>query len=218
MKFRGIDCGRDKSNANCILMWLQRDYGFAPNPFFRVCTLATCKPDDKKSMAKPGDLIVGTGSDSKKWRRGSHLVYIMRVAEALTFNQYWEDPRFVGKIPTLKGSSKQGYGDNIYFKDSSGKFHQENSHHSNKDGTPDQANICNDTQTDRVLIGCDYIYWGGDGPLVIRKFASYQKYGILPKRNYRSRFPPGLVEDFDKWFKSTKKRGYHGRPIDWPKI
>ena len=191
-----------------------RDFGFAPNPFFRTCTLATCKPEIRR-LAEIGDLIVGTGSKIKG--RELHFVYIMRVAEALTFNQYWEDPRFVGKIPTLKGSLKQGYGDNIYFKDSSGEFHQEDSHHSKEDGTPDQANICNDTQTDRVLIACDYVYWGGDGPLVIRKFANYQKYGILAKRNYRSRFPPRLVEDFDKWFRDHEERGYHGRPIDWPK-
>src|SRR5712671_5339411 len=27
-----------------------RDFGFAPNPFFGVCTLATCKPDIRKGL------------------------------------------------------------------------------------------------------------------------------------------------------------------------
>jgi hypothetical protein len=38
-----------------------RDYGFAPNPFFGVCTLATCKPKIRKAAAI-GDWVVGTGS------------------------------------------------------------------------------------------------------------------------------------------------------------
>lgn len=35
-----------------------RDYGFAPNPFFGVCTLATCKPRIR-SVAQIGDWVVG---------------------------------------------------------------------------------------------------------------------------------------------------------------
>src|SRR5262245_31415483 len=36
-----------------------RDYGFAPNPFYGFCTLATCKPDIRRT-ADIGDWIVGT--------------------------------------------------------------------------------------------------------------------------------------------------------------
>jgi hypothetical protein len=42
-----------------------RDYGFAPNPFFGVCTLATCKPLIRR-IAHIGDWIVGTGSKKRK--------------------------------------------------------------------------------------------------------------------------------------------------------
>ena len=42
-----------------------RDYGFAPNPFFSTCTLATCKPKIRRT-ASVGDWIIGTGS-KKKW-------------------------------------------------------------------------------------------------------------------------------------------------------
>ena len=41
-----------------------RDYGFAPNPFFGVCTLATCKPKIR-SAAKLGDWVMGTGSKTE---------------------------------------------------------------------------------------------------------------------------------------------------------
>ena len=62
-----------------------RDYGFAPNPFFGVCTLATCKPNVRR-IARPGDWVVGTGSAAHN--REGYLVFAMKVAEALTFDQY----------------------------------------------------------------------------------------------------------------------------------
>lgn len=37
---------------------LKHDSGFAPNPFYGFCTLATCKPEIRK-QAEVGDWIVG---------------------------------------------------------------------------------------------------------------------------------------------------------------
>lgn len=71
-----------------------RDYGFAPNPFYGVCTLATCKPKIRGTASR-GDWIVGTGS-SKNGRQG-RLVYVMCVTEVMTFNKYWMDERFEKK-------------------------------------------------------------------------------------------------------------------------
>ena len=70
---------------------LTRDYGFAPNPFNGICTLATCKPRIRK-VAVAGDWIFGTSSV----RSGKRpcLVYAMKVSEKITFNQYWQDPNF----------------------------------------------------------------------------------------------------------------------------
>ena len=68
-----------------------RDFGFAPNPFYGFCTLATCKPQIRKS-AEIGDWIIGTGSKSKG--RDGHIVYAMRVTEAMSFDEYWTDSRF----------------------------------------------------------------------------------------------------------------------------
>src|SRR5712692_10528871 len=45
-----------------------RDYGFAPNPFFGFCTLATCKPEIRKAAAID-DWVIGTGS--KRQNRGN---------------------------------------------------------------------------------------------------------------------------------------------------
>lgn len=73
---------------------IARDYGFAPNPFFGCCTLATCKPNIRR-VAEIGDWIVGTGSAARK--RKGFLIFAMCVNETMQFNEYWEDPRFQQK-------------------------------------------------------------------------------------------------------------------------
>lgn len=189
-----------------------RDYGFAPNPFFGVCTLATCKPNIRR-VASVGDWVIGTGS-SQRNRQGL-LVFVMCVTETLSFNKYWDDERFRQKRPNLRGSKKQAFGDNIYFRDQSGQWHQQDSHHSYKGGLPNPHNIQRDTQTDRVLVGTEFAYWGGSGPEIPRKFRNYEGIDICAGRNHKSRFPKGLVNEFVEWFQSLNVNGYLGKPLDW---
>ena len=192
-----------------------RDYGFAPNPFFGVCTLATCKPRIR-STAEIGDWIVGTGS--KKRNREKHVVYVMRVTEAMSFNDYWNDPRFQTKHPNLRGSKKQAFGDNIYFKNShTGKWHQENSHHSYADGRINRANVAADTQANRILVSTDFVYWGGMGPEIPKRFLNYgpDHVSICVGRNHKNKFPTGLVQDVIAWIRSLNEQGRCGEPLDW---
>ena len=60
------------------------DSGFAPNPFYGYCTLATCKPNIRRS-ADIGDWVVGSGSNDRTVRRGGRLVYAMRVRIVVKF-------------------------------------------------------------------------------------------------------------------------------------
>ena len=140
-----------------------RDYGFAPNPFFGTCTLATCKPEIRR-LAAVGDWVVGTGSSAQSGR--DVAVYIMRVTATMAFNEYWTSLRFQRKRPNLRGSKKQAFGDNIYFRDETGRWHQRNSHHSYRDGRPNRYNIVHDTRVDRILLSDDFVYWGGSGPRI----------------------------------------------------
>nr|VFK16137.1 MAG: hypothetical protein BECKLFY1418C_GA0070996_10217 [Candidatus Kentron sp. LFY] len=189
------------------------DYGFAPNPFFGVCTLATCKPIIRRTAAI-GDWIIGTGS-SKNGKQG-YLVYVMHLTEKMTFNEYWKNERFLRKRPNLRGSKKQAFGDNIYFKDRLGHWQQQNSHHSNKDGTPYQPNISHDTQTDNVLISTDFAYWGGSGPEIPQRFRDYNGTDICKKGpGHKREFPRKLVDEFIAWFRSLGQIGYQGKPLDW---
>ena len=186
-----------------------RDYGFAPNPFRGFCTLATCKPKIRKT-ARVNDWIVGTGSKGKDLQ--DRIVYAMQVSEAMTFNEYWQDPRFILKRLNLHSSISNAFGDNIYYRNAAGEWEQADSHHSYAHGRPNRANIQHDTNTDRVLIARNFAYWGGNGPK-LPQFA-----GIDIRKDgqgHRCRFSPETVAAFIKWFRELSETGVLADPADW---
>ena len=119
-----------------------------PIPFYRYCTLATCKPKIRDT-ANIGDWIVGCGSAAKIKNQGGKLVHAMKVTEILSIDEYSKDERFFCKKPNLRGSRKQARGDNIYYK-SGNEWKQRNSFHSQKDGSPNKDHINRDTKIDKI--------------------------------------------------------------------
>ena len=191
---------------------ITRDYGFAPNPFHGVCTLATCKPVIRR-VATVGDWIIGTGSAG--YGRTGQLICAMRVSEAMSFEAYWTDPRFLAKRPILTGSRMQAFGDNIYSRDAEGQWKQLDSHHSLPGGVTNQANVSDDTQTDRVLIANEFRYYGTDAPLIPAAFRGDGDANICTHRGHKKNFAPGLVERFLSWL-NEHPSGCLGRPDRWP--
>jgi hypothetical protein len=141
---------------------VDRDFGFAPNPFHGVCTLATCKPVLRR-VAKPDDWILGMGGSRLK--AVGKCIFAMKVSKKITFNEYWNDPNYRDKKPVRNGSLKMVVGDNIYWKQDE-FWNQSDSHHSNPDGSPNPHNLKNDTQTDAVLISHHFYYFGSSAVLV----------------------------------------------------
>lgn len=194
---------------------IARDFGFAPNPFCGYCTLATCKPTIRRT-AQVSDWIVGTGS--KKYGLVGHVVFAMRVAETLTFDQYWNDPRFAQKRPNLRGSLKQWFGDNVYHHShDTGRWLQENCHHSRHNGRAYLANIQNDTQTDRILVANDFVYWGALAPKIpsrLRRGVDLCKAGPGHKSNFSEEFVGRVID----WLRSLPPWGYAGDPAEFSKL
>lgn len=143
---------------------ITRDFGFAPNPFHGSCTLATCKPRIRKS-ANVGDWVLGIGGAKLKSVQRKCIV-LMKITEKTTFNEYWKDPRFSIKKPARNGSHVQMLGDNIYHQDDNNEWIQEDSHHSNSDGSFNMTNLRTDTSSDQVLIS-DHFYYFGDKAIAI---------------------------------------------------
>jgi hypothetical protein len=146
---------------------VDRDFGFAPNPFHGYCTLATCKPLIRRH-AEVDDWVIGMGG--ARLQAAGRCIFAMAITEKITFDEYWSTPAYLAKRPVRNGSSKMMVGDNIYHRDpSTHKWCQADSHHSNPDGSPNSYNLKRDTGTDQVLLARHFFYFGSAAPVVPRR-------------------------------------------------
>lgn len=190
------------------------DIGFAPNPFHGTCTLATCKPK-VRAKAAVGDWVIGVGSHAQ--RTTGQIVYAMEVAERLTFDEYWTDPRFQRKKVDLHGSLKYRYGDNVYHRDAEGQWQQSVCRHSLPDGSPNPDHVAKDTRADCVLIASRFTYWGGEGPTIPATLRDWDGFDLAePGRDYTGpAYPDAFVEAVITWI-GTLEPGCNRSPADWP--
>ena len=186
---------------------LTDDTGFAPNPYHGVLTLACCKPKIRKS-AEVGDYLIGTFSNDKKHKKRGYVVYAARVTQDLTFDQYWDCDRFACKKADLSGSVEERAGDNIYHRGGvTGQWIQENSAHSNPDGTTNDYDLTQDTKTNRLLVSDDFVYWGGDGP----DLPSFNGQDVRNAQGFKYKFEAETFDCFVEWF-DNQPRGRVGDP------
>lgn len=194
---------------------IEHDYGLAPNPFGKYCTLAVCKaPIRKSGNVSIGDWILGTGSKALEKISGKpevgYLIYAMKVSEILSLENYWSDTRFQYKKPILNGSLVYIYGDNFYHKDSSGNWIQEPSAHSNSDGTPNLKHLKIDTGGKSVLVAEEFYYFGQKAPKLPESIPNICHTGIG-----RKLIPLDDGLSLITWLTSHYQPGIHGDPINW---
>lgn len=186
---------------------VEHDMGFAPNPFYGVCSLAACKPIIRKN-AQIGDYVIGTGAAKRGMT--SRLIYWMRVEGESTFDKYWHDPTLIDKRPDMRGSLKKRYGDNIYAK-KNGEYEQMYSFHSRRDGSLQEENWQDDVgKTDRILLSRDFCYFGVMAPRVPDHLERFVRKG----RNHL-RFSGGEETPFVSWLSSLNQHGYVDEPVEW---
>lgn len=202
-------------SASIFSYVVRHDSGFAPNPFHGYCTLATCKPDIRKT-AQVGDWIVGTGSASQEIKRGGFIVHAMRVTEILSTSDYWHDERFNKKKPQLNGSWMHASGDNIYYPTGANSWGQLNSYHSNNDGSAKVEHIERDTGVQRILVSDRFVYFGAEGPQLPSRFQTGGNFQVVKAgRGHARAKSTAVIEEFDKWFSTLPHRGFVGKPWDW---
>lgn len=191
------------------------DSGFAPNPFHRFCTLATCKPEIRKA-AQIGDWVIGTGSANKKVRRGGHLVHAMQISECISTQDYWSDQRFQKKKPTFGGSWLNASGDNIYEPIGDNKWKQLHSYHSHSDGSQRLDHTNKDTKVPRVLVSEKFVYFGAHGPKIPNGVATFADLSLIKHGIGHLKIEvPELIDNFVKWFHELGVIGVYGEPWDW---
>jgi hypothetical protein len=182
-----------------VYMYVVRyDFGFAPNPFGGVCTLACCMPVIRRK-ASVGDWLVGMGG--KDLKATGRCIYAMRVTDHMTLNEYWKAEQFNGKRPVRNGSRRTMVGDNVYCTDpETGKWRQENCIHSQPSGEQDPANTKHDTQTDRVLLSGEFFYFGANAPAVPPKLLA--QIGYKNRRGHNV-YRKGECQKLLEWIRDT---------------
>lgn len=194
--------------AKVYIYVVDRDFGFAPNPFHGFLTLATCKPRIR-SVASLGDWIVGVGG-ARLARRGE-CIFGMRVTSDVTFEEYWAGEDFQVKKPIRNGSRVSLVGDNIYSR-VSGAWKQVDSHHSNADGTQNETNVKSDTSTNRVLVSEDFRYFGAASEAIPSEIVVQLQY--RNGRNHRT-FDSGAAAPLVEWLDGFPRNRVIGDPCDF---
>ena len=156
--------------------------------------------------------MIHTGSKKIKLTFDS-LIHVMKVTEKLPLDTYWSDPRFQFKKPFINGSLVTIHGDNVYSKDTNGKWVQEKCHHSHPDKAIREKHIKNDTDGGFVLLSDCFYYFGDNNFQVPEEFQNV----CSNVRDYLSpkKLNNDLCEKFIEWVEQNYSRGINGLPIHW---
>lgn len=197
----------------CYSYKMDHDYGFAPNPFWGVMTLATCKSTLRRSSnLNIGDWVIATGG--KVLNKEDYLIFAMKVERIITFDQYWNDPSFQCKKPDFNGSVMRMYGDNVYHTDpQTGEVIQERCAHTVKGKIPKNTEqYKRDINGKNVLISKTFYYFGNNAFELPDKF----KCMASRVRNIQcNHVDEDTIKEFVDWLQLNYKIGIHGEPINW---
>lgn len=194
---------------------LTHDTGFAPNPFWGVMTLSTCKPKIRLSKQK-GDWIAGFTSQKLcgDFVGAERLVYLMEVTGKLPLWEYFNSPVFKKKIPDLNRSECIYLaGDNIYrSSDSVGSFCE--NFHQLKNPYHGEEHKERDLSGRFILASSRFFYFGRDAitiPLYLRPNVprGQSAHGSLTRDQT-------LVQRFIHYISTEYHTGVHAAPHSWP--
>jgi hypothetical protein len=97
-----------KTNVGCMMKTysyvIDHDCGYAPNPQKGICTLVQCKfqgPSRNRNiveLSNVSDIIIGTGGSSKCSTGHGTLIYIMKVTQKISFEDYLITKRYQGRV------------------------------------------------------------------------------------------------------------------------
>jgi hypothetical protein len=164
------------------------DTGFAPNPFWGICSLANCKPTIRRT-AEIGDWIVGLSSKEL----GHQIIYAMRVNQIISYEEYFSDNQYKKKIPdfSIDGTVNK-CGDNIYMPLGKKNFQQLQSMHSLKRSKiEDPKSKKHDLGGKNVLLSKDFYYFGSKKVVLPESLNE-----LIVGRAHKCRFNKEIIESF----------------------
>jgi hypothetical protein len=183
------------------------DTGFAPNPFWDYCTLATCKSKIRR-IATKGDWVIGTGA--VKNVGNNRLIYAMKITHILSLEDYGSDPQFVKKIPGMGRMEEKG--DNIYYRDDKGSVRQRfGSMHSYADRENVEYRVDDLGGRNALISKKDHFYYfGREAP----EIPGSLHYLIKKGPNHKCEFPQSVIDLFLSWIQGMKS-GINAYPCDF---
>lgn len=203
------------------------DFGMAPNVTDGICTLATCKPALRAYTDLGRQWIVGMGGAKSRtpdpykpgglrtenWK--DRLIYVMAPEERLTYDEYYNDPRFQSRIPKAENDP----GDNIYFQDNTGKYRvteRFNDVHKVQAGKPFAGFMDNDMRNGPyVLVARKFWYFGDQAPSLYEQASVSEGLAETLRDTFRGHkivAEPNQVTEFSDWLHQNFKPGIHGKP------
>ncbi len=201
------------------------DTGFAPNPFWGICTLACCKPRIRKTVgaqlsANPNLNIWVVGLTPKHGDDGNDIIYVMKVTEALSYADYFH--QYPEKLPDFsRGDVVHKCGDNIYRPIDKldvqycqlRSAHSILPHSSNWKENPDSTE--HDLKGEYVLIAKKFIYFGSS-PMKLPK----ELQALRVMRGHRCNFTDKTLASFNAFICQYRKKIEAGtvlkNPHKWP--
>lgn len=132
-------------------------------------------------------------------------IFVMNVSEIITFDTYWSDPRFRAKKAVRNGSPVMMVGDNIYHRGAtSGDWLQEDSHHSNPDGSTNLRNLQTDTSSVNVLISSRFYYFGIAAPSVDLASIGYTNCRGHRKKSFADANVAAFVNNIEDFYRRDR--------------
>lgn len=126
---------------------MTKDDGFAPHVKNKWLSLACCSRYTRED-SKVNDVVLGI-SGKKMEDVPKHIpIYVMKVNEKLTFDEYFHDKRFKGRV------------DNIY-KLENGKYVQNRKHDVRSKYTHRHEGVNDAESYDKLLLSKEFQYFGG---------------------------------------------------------
>ena len=195
---------------------IDHDFGLAPNPFGKYCTITVCKSNLRKSKnLRIGDWIIGTGSKSLEKSSGfdceTKLIFALSVSEILDLNSYWHDPRFEYKKPVMDGTLATMFGDNFYHLDENSEWVQIDCAHRNLNGYYNEEHFRKDTSGTNAIISEAFYYFGQNAPQIPDNLLNI----CHTTQGFKIVKPEELSSQFLVWLQTNFEMGIHGFPISW---
>ncbi|MBN2133324.1 MAG: hypothetical protein JW741_27750 [Sedimentisphaerales bacterium] len=183
------------------------DSGFAPNPFWGICTLAVCKPAIRRH-ANVGDWVVGLGSaQSPEGDFSDRVVYAMEITDKKTLRAYDQFCRakYPQKIPDPESDDyRRRAGDCIYSYSNRGCVRQRTGFHHRTDQDDDLSGK-------HVLLSERFYYFGS----AARRLPASLKTIMHPFPGHKSTANAPHAEPFVTWIQNlpgVKQNTVKGMP------